>query len=177
MKILKTSWYLWWGWNPEKVESWLELMEEKGWNLYQVDMMATRFKFKKDESKKVRYCVDYQSNIESQYIKIFNDDGWELVWSDDFGWYIWKKVYINERPSIYTDYISLIDRNNRLINVLKPIFFLLIFFFIFLIIPMIDTNFFKFLFWFYIFILSLYTLIFYQIKKYNKKLKENTIRE
>lgn len=85
MSTLKTSWYLWWGWNPEKVEDWLEDMESKGWNLYQVDMLATRFKFKKDASQKVRYCVDYQPNIETQYIKLFNDDGWELIWNNDMG--------------------------------------------------------------------------------------------
>jgi len=93
---------LWSSWNPEKAEKWLENMESKGWIPYEVYMLGIRFKFKKGEARNVRYCIDFQQkSTEDQYIKLFEDDGWELVWNGDFGWYIWKKAYIKERPSIY----------------------------------------------------------------------------
>ncbi|MFA9558984.1 DUF2812 domain-containing protein [Evansella sp. AB-rgal1] len=177
MNTLKKSWYLWWGWNPEKVENWLELMESKGWNLYQVDMLANRFKFKKDKRRTVRYCVDFQPNIDAQYITIFADDTWELIWSNEIGWYIWKKEYEKERPSIYTDYNSLIERNNRLIGMLKPMFSFLIFIFLFLVFFRSNHVFINQLFWIYSVLITTYIVIFFQIKRSNKKLKKNRIKE
>lgn len=177
MDNLKTSWYLWWGWSPEKVENWLEYMVSKEWQLYHVDMWGTRFKFKKSAGSKVRYCTDFQSNQDDQYMKLFHDDGWELIWKDSFGWYIWKKCYAKDRPSIYTDSSSLIERNNRLIKLFIPAFYLLLAVLIFLIIPRIDTAPFKFLFWVYSFLLAFFGVILFQFKKSNAKLKDNNIKE
>ena len=127
MTMTKTTWFWWWGWKPEKVENWLEEMESKGWNLYQVELASLRFKFTKGEPKKIRYCADFQSSINDQYLTLFKDDHWELVWSGAGGWYIWKKEYVQERPDIYTDNNSLIDRNKRLLWILSPLTALLAF--------------------------------------------------
>lgn len=169
---------MWWGWNPEKVENWLEEMEMKGWNLYKVGVLGLRFIFKKGKSARVRYCADYQSSlVGDQYFNIFKDDGWELAW-EGTGWYIWKKLYAEERPSIYTDISSLIERNNRVAIVLLPIFFFLIPLFITAILPSRGDNLFSFLFFcFYITVFALYGAIFYNIRKVNRKLKKNNIRE
>ena len=116
MKEVKTAWHLWWGWNPEKIENWLEEMERKGWNLFKVDFYYIRFKFEKGESRKVRYCVDYQINVQDNYFELFKEDNWELVGDTAAPWYMWRKPYEDERPNIYTDTKSLIERNNRLIK-------------------------------------------------------------
>jgi len=42
------------------------------------------------------------------------------------GWYLWMKHYEGERPEIFTDTQSLIERNNRLIKLLLPIYVLLL---------------------------------------------------
>jgi len=173
MNSLKTSWFLWASWNPEKVEKWLEDMESKGWTPYKVDMLGIRFKFRRSESSKVRYCVDFQQNIEDQYIKLLEDDGWELVWNDDFGWYIWKKTYKEKRPSIYTDATSLIERNNRVIKVLQPLFFTIIAIFVLMVIFRNTFNSFNYIFWVYLAVIALYSYIFLQTKRSNEELKEN----
>jgi hypothetical protein len=116
MSETKTVWHLWWGWNPEKVENWIEEMENEGWNLIKVDFNYMWFKFEKGESRKVRYCVDYQNNVEDNYFELFKEYGWELVDNITTPWYIWRKSYKNERPNIYTDTKSLIERNNRLLK-------------------------------------------------------------
>lgn len=175
--MLKTSWLFWSGWNPDKVENWLEEMELKGWNLCQVGMLGMRFKFKKGESAKVRYCVDYQSSIvDDQYYNLFKDDGWELTW-EEAGWYIWKRRYNEDRPSIYTDTNSLIQRNNRLAIVLLPIFAFIPLFIILLLDIGRDDSFTKYLLWIYIALFVIYGVIFYKIWNSNKKLKKDSIRE
>jgi len=126
MTMTKTTWFWWWGWKPEKVENWLEEMEGKGWNLNKIELASLRFKFTKGEPRKIRYCVDFQSRINDQYLTLFKDDHWELAWSGAGGWYIWKKEYVQEKPDIYTDNNSLIDRNKRLIWLLSPLTALLV---------------------------------------------------
>lgn len=113
MSEIKTAWHWWWGWNPEKIENWLEEMEQDGWNLIKVDFNYLRFKFEKGEYRKIRYCVDYQNRVDDNYFGILKEDGWELVGDRSIPWYMWRKSYDNERPNIYTDAKSLIERNNR----------------------------------------------------------------
>ena len=113
MDEMKTGWHWWGGWNPEKIENWLEEMENSGWHLTKVGFMSIQFKFEKGESRKMRYCVDYQVDIKDDYFELFREDGWELADDKTVPWYIWRKIYENERPSIYTDMESLIERNNR----------------------------------------------------------------
>lgn len=176
MSMLKRSWFWWWGWKPEKVEDWLEEMELKGWNLYHVDLGSIRFQFKKGETRKLRYCADFQMNTDDQYFKLFADDGWELVWKGTGGWFIWKKSYTNGRPEIYTDSKSLIERNARLIKTLSsvvggllPIFLLLLTFYR-------NNGFINYVIWFYIFIFAFNGYVLLQLKRQNKKLRQNNIR-
>lgn len=117
-----TKW--WWGWEPEKLELWLEEQEAEGWHLYSISGQI-RFHFVKSEPRKMRYCADYQRVLTPEYMRIFKDAGWELVYSS-MGWYIWKMEYTVERPDIYTDMDSLIGRNNRLIAVLAGFSLILI---------------------------------------------------
>lgn len=116
MNEIKTAWHWWWGWNPENIENWLEAMDKKGWNLFKVDFNYIRFKFEKGESRKIRYCIDYQINVQDNYFELFKEDNWELIGHKATPWYIWRKSYEDERPNIYTDTKSLIERNNRLIK-------------------------------------------------------------
>lgn len=117
MSITKSVTKWWWGWDPEKIEDWLEQMEKEGWHLYNATGIGIRFHFVKEESRQVRYCADYQSNIGPQYKQIFQGAGWVLVYSS-IGWYIWRMEYEGERPNIYTDIDSMVDRNKRLITIL-----------------------------------------------------------
>lgn len=117
MSLTKSVTKWWWGWEPEKIEDWLEQMDTDGWHLYNATGIGIRFHFVKEEPRRVRYCADYQSNIGPEYKQIFQDAGWELVYSG-IGWYIWRMEYEGERPDIYTDIDSLVGMNKRLITIL-----------------------------------------------------------
>jgi len=117
--------------------------------------------------------VDYQPKTEEDYLSLFDEDGWEMKWTGAGGWYLWRKPYTAERPDIFTDSNSLIERNNRLIKLLKPLFFMLIIFFMML---LVSDKRFQWLLWFYVPLIALYIFMLAQLQKYNKKLK-NEIRE
>jgi hypothetical protein len=173
MKETKTAWRWWWGWNPEKIENWLEEMEQKGWNLVSIGFAYIVFKFEKGESRKIRYCVDYQINVNDGYFGLFDEDGWELVGDKIAPWYIWRKTYENERPDIYTDTKSLIERNNRLLKTVGILVPLEIFIFYML----LEHN--SGIIWALIFIVLILAFLGYvvaQLYRYNKKLEKNEIR-
>lgn len=173
MKEEKIVWRWWTGWEIEKVENWLEEMEQDGWNLSKVDYIL-RFKFEKGKSRKMRYCVDYQNNVEDNYFELFIEDGWVLMDEKIAPWYIWRKSYENERPAIYTDTKSLVERNNRQIrNVFIGVFLSLVLLYVVLIGNFDSTK--------LISALLIMSLVFYgyliaQYYRYNKKLKQNEIK-
>ena len=173
MKEIKTVWRWWTGWEIEKVENWLEEMEQDGWNLSKVDYIL-RFKFEKGESRKMRYCVDHQNKVEDNYFELFKEDGWVLMDEKIAPWYIWRKSYEDERPDIYTDTKSLIERNNRQIrNIFIGVFISLFLLYLVLIGNFDSTK--------LISALLIISLVFYgyltaQYYWYNKKLKQNAIR-
>ncbi|MFX3636642.1 MAG: DUF2812 domain-containing protein [Candidatus Pristimantibacillus sp.] len=110
--------YRWWvGWEPEKTERWIEAMEAEGWHLTRISLNAIRFDFEKGEPRKMRYGIDFQNTQDPSYKEIFSDTGWELIYSGA-GWYVWRMPYTEKRPEIYTDVLSLIERNKRLMSVL-----------------------------------------------------------
>jgi hypothetical protein len=174
MKEVKTVWRMWGGWDIEKVENWLEDMEKNGWSLFKFDFTMMRFKFKKGESRKVRYCLDYQMNVEDNYYELFKEDRWELVDYTISPWYVWRKPYEDNKPSIYTDTKSLTERNNRQIgNISIGALISLILLYIVLINDLDKTK--------LISALLILSLVFYgylivQLYRYNKKLKQNAIK-
>lgn len=108
-------WFCWWGWDPDKVEAWLEAMAAEGWRLVKADRLLLRFHFRRDEPKKVRICTDYPGNVTPEYRTLFEDAGWELV-GEGMGWYIWRTEYSGaERPEIFNGVDELIERSQRLL--------------------------------------------------------------
>ncbi len=102
----------WWGWNPGKIEKWLEEREMQGWNLSWISTTGLHFHFEKGRSRKMTYCIDYQSQAKADYFQLLSETGWSLV-GDGFGWYYWRQEYSTEKPELFTDTQSLIDRNKR----------------------------------------------------------------
>ncbi len=105
---------LWFAWDPDKIERYLEEMSLEGWHAVQMDGMLVSFLFQRGQSKRIRYCVDYQRQEKPEYRQIFLDDGWALLQSS-MGWYVWSKEYSGERPDIYTEPESLITRNRSIL--------------------------------------------------------------
>lgn len=113
-------WFWWPGWHPERLESWLEELAAQGWHLVKADRLLLRFHFVKGPKKRVRVCVDFQTSHDLKaYEVLFQDAGWELM-GTAVGYYVWRAEYEGaDRPEIYSDLDSLIQRNNRLLLLLS----------------------------------------------------------
>lgn len=97
-----------WMYAPDKLEQWLEKMEEQGFNLYRVSRAGTTFHFFVGHPRKVSYCADYQNIADESYFDIHRDAGWYNVFQS-YGslqkWSIWSREYSEgeARLQIYSD--------------------------------------------------------------------------
>ncbi|ASS67154.1 MULTISPECIES: DUF2812 domain-containing protein [unclassified Paenibacillus] len=57
--------------------------------------------------------LEDQPKNDPSYLAIFEDFGWKSVYRSG-GWFIWQKAYSGERPQIYSDTDTLIQRNKNL---------------------------------------------------------------
>lgn len=174
MKSVKTVWFFWWGWNPVNMENMLERMAADGWKLISVDFYGIRFRFTKDEPETLRYCTDYQPAADSEYLSLFQEDGWKVMWTGAGGWYLWRKPYSTVRPEIFTETSSLIERNNKMLKLLTPLFVMLVSIFILLLLLNRDSL--SWMTWIYAILITLYIYMIAQLRKYNGRLKSE-IRE
>lgn len=110
-KWIFTSWTVL---SIERYEQFLENQAALGWHIQKSKWSFLFSQFIKTDISSTRYCIDYQPKVTIDYQSILTDDGWILV-SDSSGWYLWKKDYTDQRPSLYTDRQSLIDRNQKLL--------------------------------------------------------------
>ncbi len=113
--------YLWLGWNCEKFEHHLEEMAQNGWRLKSAKLGITVLEYERQEPSKVRFCLDYNPKYTVDALTIIRDDGWKDI-SNSSGWWLWEKEYQTDRPNLFSDKSSLLERDKRLL------FFLLILF-------------------------------------------------
>lgn len=117
MKQHKIFYKWWWGWEPGVIEAWLEEKEARGWRLVKSNLGGIRFQFAPGQPRQVAYAVDYQQTVKAEYYSLYQDIGWQLVYSWG-GWYIWRMDYQQEKPKLYTDLTSRLEMNTRLRNLL-----------------------------------------------------------
>ena len=149
-------------------------MEKNGWNLTKVDFAQIMFSFKKGKVRKMRYCWDYPKNPGDNYFELFKEDGWESMDNKMGPWFIWRKPYEDERPNIYTDTKSLIEKTNRQIRTVIFGVFVTLFILFFVLISNFDST--KVISALLIISLVFYGYIIVQLYQYNKKLKQNAIK-
>lgn len=97
-----------WMYSPDRIEKWLETMEELGLNLYRVSGTGTAFYFIIGSPRKVSYCADYQNISDESYFDMHRDAGWKSAFSSYSSlqrWTIWSREFSEgeERPQIYSD--------------------------------------------------------------------------
>ncbi len=149
-------------------------MERKGWNLTKVDLFQIRFSFKKGKGRKMRYCWDYPAMPGENYFELFKEDGWESMDNRMGPWFIWRKPYAEERPNLYTDTKSLIEKNNRQIRTV--IFGVVVTLILLSIVLISNFNFSEWISAILILSMVFYGYIIVQLYRYNKKLKTNAIK-
>ncbi|WP_340009220.1 DUF2812 domain-containing protein [Paenibacillus sp. FSL K6-0276] len=108
-----------WMYAPDRLEQWLEGMEEKGYNLYCVGKTGTSFYFKRGKSRKVCYCADLQNTADTNYFNIHTDSGWACLyhsssWSQK--WVLWGQEYVpgEAKPQIYSDKLNQLKLARRI---------------------------------------------------------------
>ncbi|MFZ5351142.1 MAG: DUF2812 domain-containing protein [Bacillota bacterium] len=107
---------IFWAWQDELEETWLESMAMKGFHFVDTTKFGT-YTFMKGEPKKVRYCLDYQASQaeKEKYMHIFTDAGWEYIGQLN-NWQYYRKEYEgDEAPEIFSDIESKIQKYNRVL--------------------------------------------------------------
>ncbi|MFT8323503.1 MAG: DUF2812 domain-containing protein [Bacillus sp. (in: firmicutes)] len=99
--------FAWW-FSPDKLEKWLERMEQQGYNLYRVNRRGTAFYFIIGSPRTISYCLDYQNISSESYFNMHREAGWKSVYASSSSlqkWTIWSHIYAEgeERPQIYSD--------------------------------------------------------------------------
>lgn len=125
-----------WMYAPDKLEKWLEAMEEHGCNLYRVGKTGTVFYFSMGSPRKVSYCADYQNIADEGYFDIHRDAGWKSVFistSSIQKWTLWSREYSEgeESPQIYSDKSHQLKHARRIAITYSCMFLPLVIFYIF----------------------------------------------
>lgn len=102
-------------------EIWLENLQLNGWKLSKIKNKTHIFT--KDNSKKIRYCLDYCEDYVDRpamyYEKIYTDFGWNLVYKNK-GIFLWGKEYEAEKPEAFNNIEEIERRNKEFIKESKP---------------------------------------------------------
>ena len=106
-EMIKKSPFFWIA-APDKAEAMVEKMAAEGWKFYRFDKLGQDFYFIKSEPCKLRFVVDFQSEISEEYIALTKEDGWKLEFASvtkKDGYCIWSRVYDEDEeiPEIYSD--------------------------------------------------------------------------
>lgn len=119
----KAVYKLFFAWQEEECEKWLNSMSMDGWHLVGVKYYpAIKFYFLKGEPTNYIYKFDVKSmftrKIEEEYLEIYENAGWEYVTQDVLTTYFRKEYTPGEENEIYTDNGSRIGKYKSILTVL-----------------------------------------------------------
>ena len=98
---------------PSDYEEWLENLALKGWHPKEINKWNSLVMgFEKKGPKKYRYVLDLQTSYNSDYIKVYEEFGWELCGRITNA-FLWRMEYDEKRPESFTDVQTLRERNSR----------------------------------------------------------------
>lgn len=104
-----------WIYAPDKMVTWLESMEAKGYHLYRMNKVGM-FYFQKGVPRKVSYFADCQNTTPQSYFDIHKEAGWRLNYTSNVlfsRWSIWSQPFQEERPTLYSDRSELLNHGRR----------------------------------------------------------------
>lgn len=134
-----------WMYSPDKMEQWLELMEQRGFNLHRVNKFGTIFHFRNEEPRRIAYRIDYQRGPTESYFAIHRESGWNekfTSFSNMDSWTIWSKTYKEdeERPQLYSDQTSRLKHAKRIAITYTAMFFPFVAFYLYFIVGNISRS-------------------------------------
>ena len=101
---------------PADYENWFEEKAAAGWHPVRIGQWSSiAMRFAKGEPKKYRYVVDMQPVPKKDYIRTYQEFGWEFV-GQMASAMVWRREYDGERPESFSDAQSRRGRNKRFIG-------------------------------------------------------------
>jgi hypothetical protein len=123
---------LFWPWQDEQEEIWLEQMSLEGLHLKQARLLA-RYEFTQGQPQNYTYRLDFQDSLKTknkeEYLRLFTDAGWEYL-GQMGGWQYFRKLTRpGEGTEIFTDPDTKIQKYKRYLTYLGLAFpsFLVVF--------------------------------------------------
>ncbi|WP_082903236.1 DUF2812 domain-containing protein [Christensenella timonensis] len=111
---------------PVDFENHMEKMAAEGWNVDRIKQSDSfRMVFKKTEPKQYRYVVDLHALHPKDYIRTYEEFGWELV-GRMASLFVWRKEYTGQRPEAFTDAASRERRSGNILLVFKCLIVLMV---------------------------------------------------
>ncbi|MDR0929850.1 MAG: DUF2812 domain-containing protein [Oscillospiraceae bacterium] len=111
---------------PSDFEAMMERNALEGWHVDALSPINSLFiTFRKTDPQKYRYVFDLNLRPSEDYLKTYEQFGWELVGKLS-SCFIWRKAYTDVRPESFTDRESLLRRDLRIRNALVVCFALAI---------------------------------------------------
>lgn len=113
-------------WQDEQEEKWLQEMAADGWMLDKVAPYT--YSFKKGDPRKVVYRLDFKNNLDQdyqEYLDIFKDSGWQLL-TTFTGWhYFTIQCRSAVTPEIYNSARTRAQKYRRTFYLSLPMFLLI----------------------------------------------------
>lgn len=107
---------------PADYENWFEELAAAGWHPEKVGQWSSlAMRFAQGAPRKYRYVVDVQPTPKRDYMRMYEDFGWEFV-GQMASVFVWRRVYDGERPESFTDAPSRRGRNKRFIGAVSVSF-------------------------------------------------------
>ena len=101
---------------PADYENWFEEKSAAGWHPVRIGQWSSiAMRFAKGSPKKYRYVVDMQPVPKKDYIRTYQEFGWEFV-GQMASAMVWRREYDGERPESFSDAQSRRGRNKRFIG-------------------------------------------------------------
>lgn len=120
--VKKSKWF--WAWQDEKEEDWLREMSKQGYHLNKPVFFGS-YEFDLGEPADYIYRLDFNASSNKDldtYLQLFDDAGWEYL-GNLGGWQYFRiKAIAGERPEIFSDNESKIQKYQRLIASLTIFF-------------------------------------------------------
>jgi hypothetical protein len=127
MNKSKTVMKIFFPWQDEKEEKWLDRMAQEGWFLDKVSPYL--YTFRKGTPKKCAYRLDYKntlSNDYEDYLQLFRDAGWTLV-GMFANWHYFSVSSEDETmPELFNSNRSKVEKYRRILFVLLPLGLLIV---------------------------------------------------
>ncbi|KGX91414.1 hypothetical protein N781_04800 [Pontibacillus halophilus JSM 076056 = DSM 19796] len=122
---ISRRWKFGWQYAPDKLEQWLESMDERGYELHRVSCLGLCYTFVERGNERIKYVVDYQKGNAYGYAQSHREAGWTELYRlrSTLGfWTIWAQQYEEEAPAFYSNSTDILQHAKQVATIHASIF-------------------------------------------------------